>query len=183
MKKWISFFRFQSIMLLAAYLSCLLLPPTAKCEQTKSRHEFRKLLSEDTSEVSLILRYSVDRPARSMIFEVAASTACSNHDAFNHRLGLSLVGGMGAGGKHITGTGRLRTAGNISFIEHSIGQTDVVEGDSESKKWYKKWWIIGLGAAALTGTVLLIVSGGDDSEPVADLPLPGFPDPPMPAFR
>lgn len=183
MKRKISFFRFQSTIVLAAYLSCLVLPTAARCEQMMSWPEFRNSSSEDAENTSLILWYSVDRPARSMIFDVAPSPACSNHDVFDHKPGPSLMDGMDTGGARVMDSGRFRAPGDAAFIEYTIGQADESAGDAESKPWYKKWWIIGLGAAAVTGTVLLLVGGGDDSEPAADLPLPGFPDPPTPVFR
>jgi hypothetical protein len=68
-------------------------------------------------------------------------------------------------------------------LQYAFGHTEGVASDTESKPWYKKWWVIGLGAAVVTGTVLLIAGGGDDDEPVPDQPLPDFPDPPAPAFR
>ncbi len=68
-------------------------------------------------------------------------------------------------------------------LARPLGYAPAPAVDAESKPWYKKWWIIGIGAAFVTGTVLLIAGGGDDDEPAPDRTLPNFPDPPTPAFR
>ncbi len=68
-------------------------------------------------------------------------------------------------------------------LGHAFGHAPEPAGDTESKPWYKKWWVMGIGAAFVTGTVLLIAGGGDDDEPAPDRTLPDFPDPPTPAFR
>lgn len=183
MKKQLTFFRVLSIVLLVAYLNCLLPPPAALCQQSESQHRLQKFMNEDTPAFSPILRYCVNRPATSNTLEIGAFPTGPNRVAVAHMSGLPFAGGIGDSGKRIIGNAQLWTACGTVSLKHAIGQAEGEVSDFESKPWYKKWWVIGLGAAVVAGSVLLIAGGGDDSEPVAAQPLPGFPDPPAPAFR
>ena len=180
-------FRSLSVVLLAAYLSCLLPSPAAQCRQAELQRRFQELMDGNTSTVPPVTRYSLRWPASCTTSETAAFSTERSGGALTRVTEPFSIDGTDESGMRITPGMRLLSS-NVAVsrghtIGYAIGQPEGGTDDSEAKPWYRKWWFIGLGAAVVAGTVALIASGGDDAEPVPDKPLPGFPDPPAPAFR
>jgi hypothetical protein len=70
-------------------------------------------------------------------------------------------------------------AAAVQLPEEPAEQPAMAAVEKESKPWYKKWYVWGIGAAVVGAAVAVAAGGGGDDGGGGDEgPLPGFPDPP-----